>query len=72
MMMMMMMDMLSEYRWGIFRLDVVVALLFVKFAPAVLYRIYRLFIYPYFVSPLRDLPGPKVRVNPALFPVGQS
>jgi len=27
------------------------------------YRIYRLFIYPYFVSPLRHLPGPKVRKN---------
>lgn len=25
------------------------------------YRIYRLFIYPYFVSPLRHLPGPKVK-----------
>lgn len=28
------------------------------------YRIYRLFIYPYFVSPLRHLPGPKVRNTP--------
>ncbi len=27
------------------------------------YRAYRLFIYPYFVSPLRNLPGPKARAH---------
>ncbi|GAB1316901.1 Cytochrome P450 monooxygenase FUM15 [Madurella fahalii] len=41
------------------RLDVLIAVLGVYLLQLVAYKIYRIFIYPYFVSPLRHLPGPK-------------
>ncbi|KXX74106.1 Cytochrome P450 4F5 [Madurella mycetomatis] len=44
---------------GLLRLDMLTAVLGVYLAQLVAYKIYRAFIYPYFVSPLRHLPGPK-------------
>ena len=41
-------------------LDVPLVLLAMFLLRRAAYKGYRLFIYPYFVSPLRHLPGPKV------------
>lgn len=46
---------------GLPRLDMLTTVLGVYLAQLVAYKLYRIFIYPYFVSPLRHLPGPKVQ-----------
>lgn len=33
-------------------------------AKIIVTQLYKLFIYPYYVSPLRNLPGPKVEYSP--------
>jgi hypothetical protein len=43
------------------RPDVLLALLGLYLVQLVAYKAYKIFLYPYFVSPLRQLPGPKVR-----------
>jgi hypothetical protein len=53
----------ASFLEGLLRLDVqrvLAAVLGVYLAQLVAYKVYRIFIYPYFVSPLRRLPGPKV------------
>jgi len=42
------------------RLDVPLILLGMFLLHRAAYKAYRLFVYPYFASPLRNLPGPKV------------
>ncbi|KAK0619145.1 cytochrome P450 [Immersiella caudata] len=49
----------AYYLKKLLRADVLAAVLGMYVAQIVAYRTYRLFIYPYFVSPLRHLPGPK-------------
>lgn len=39
--------------------DMVTSAMFMLSALFLGYQLYRIFVYPYFVSPLRDLPGPK-------------
>lgn len=51
----------ASYLERLLRKDVLLSLLGLYLAQLVVYRAYKIFIYPYFVSPLRQLPGPKVR-----------
>ncbi|KAL2200646.1 cytochrome P450 [Corynascus similis CBS 632.67] len=49
----------ASYLERLLRKDVLLSLLGLYLAQLVVYRAYKIFIYPYFVSPLRQLPGPK-------------
>ncbi|KAK3354034.1 cytochrome P450 [Lasiosphaeria hispida] len=49
----------TYYLERLLRLEILVAVLGVYLAQLVAYKTYQFFIYPYFVSPLRHLPGPK-------------
>lgn len=49
-----------------YRLDVALVFLTLFIARIVGFKLYRLFFYSYFVSPLRYLPGPKVRLVAAV------
>jgi len=54
------MDTAYDYGERLLRPNVLAAILGTYIAQAVAYRLYQLFLYPYFVSPLRHLPGPTV------------
>ncbi|KAL2019390.1 hypothetical protein VTK56DRAFT_9681 [Thermocarpiscus australiensis] len=49
----------ASYLERLLRPDVLLALLGVYLAQLVAYKTYKIFIYPYLVSPLKQLPGPK-------------
>ena len=50
-------------------LDLVTTGVIILSALFLTYQIYRILVYPYFISPLRKLPGPKVLIqNPCEYP----
>jgi hypothetical protein len=51
--------------------DTVKAAIFILSALFLAYQAYRVFVYPYYVSPLRHLPGPKVH-KPRLTPLPET